>query len=79
MCHGWAVVHTSRGHEYDLLALRFCDALEIPSPPVPLFTSGSEAAEHGLEDIEDPSEAAVVTMDRLMRKYTRLATVPQTS
>jgi len=73
LCHGWAVVHTSRGHEFDLLALRFWPT-EGPIPPagVPLFTSGNEAADHGQTEIETPSAAATAAMERLTRKYPRL-------
>jgi hypothetical protein len=71
-CHGWAVVHTSRGHEYDLIALRLRGCPDIPAPAVPLFGSGQEAAEHGKRDISSPSPNAEFTMGRLKRKYERL-------
>lgn len=75
-CHGWAVVHTSRGHAYDLLALRLAEAMghdvSVPEPAVELFASGSAAAIHGQYDIENPSEEAWEAMERLARKYTRL-------
>ncbi len=70
-CHGWAVVHSSRGHEYDLLALRLIPA-EVPEPTVPLFASGSEAAEHGLREVDAPSTEARVAGDRLRKKHPRL-------
>ncbi len=76
LCHGWAVVHMSRGTEYDLLALRLVQIhgrLEIPLAALPLFASGQEAADHGRRDIEEPSETAVNTMERLKRKYRRLS------
>lgn len=69
-CHGWAVVHSSRGHEFDLLALRFAPPEGgIPEPGVPLFASGTEAAQHGLRDVDAPSPAAEDTVGRLLRKY----------
>ena len=71
-CHGWAVVHTSRGNEYDLIALRLVGSPDIPEAGVPLFASGNEAADHGQLNIEDPSVAAVVTMHKLLHKYPRL-------
>lgn len=71
-CHGWAVVHTSRGSAFDLLALRLARVQDIPEPTVPLFDSGAEAADHGQADIEDPSREAKATADRLTRKYERL-------
>lgn len=74
LCHGWAVVHTSRGHEFDLLALRLIrHDPEIPdAPAVPLFASGCEAADHGLRDIAAPSADARSAMDTL-RRYPHLA------
>lgn len=70
-CHGWAVVHTTRGHEYDLLALRFagCDA---PAAAVPLFESGTEAAEHGRRDVQKPTRRAKQAIDKLQARYPRL-------
>lgn len=72
LCNGWAICHTSRGHEFDLLALRFFGYPEIPAPVVPLFASGNEAADHGEAEIEEPSEEAVEAFTRLARKYPRL-------
>lgn len=78
LCHGWAVVHTSRGHAYDLISLRLAAAIggevAIPEPTVPLFASGAEAATHGKADIAEPSEAAIEVVERLTRKYDRLRT-----
>lgn len=72
-CHGWAVVHSNRGGEYELLALRinFPDN-GIPEPRVGLFGSGSEAADHGERDLADPSPEAQEAARRLLRKYPRL-------
>lgn len=36
--------------------------------PVPLFSSGAEAAAHGLAELDSPSEQAVNTIARLARK-----------
>ncbi len=77
LCHGWAVVHSSRGLEFDLLALRImCSKYEtevdIPEPAVPLFASGNEAANHGQADIEHPSPKAIKTVEKLQRKHERL-------
>jgi hypothetical protein len=72
-CHGWAVCHTNRGNEYDLIALRIWPPEgEIPEAAVPLFASGNEAADHGQRDVTAPSREAVETADRLVRKYERL-------
>lgn len=72
-CHGWAVVHMSRGHAFELLALRFAHFEgDIPTPPVPLFESGAEAAEHGKREIKRPKKRAKQTVQRLMARYPRL-------
>jgi hypothetical protein len=73
-CHGWAVVHTNRGNEYDLIALRVArDGYPaIPEAGVPLFDSGNEAADHGQADILEPTPEAKGTVAKLMRKYERL-------
>ena len=73
LCHGWAVVHTSRGHEYDLLALRvFHPGETIPPSGVPLFASGNDAADWGQQDVDGPSVEAVQAIDRLLTKHPRL-------
>jgi hypothetical protein len=56
-CHGWAVVGSSRGHAFDLLALRI-DPVEIPPAAVPLFPSATAAADHGLAGAADPPAEA---------------------
>lgn len=72
-CHGWAVCHSARGHEYELLSLRlFAPGAEIPRPAVPLFASGTEAAAHGLRDIKRPKRKARAAMARLLVRYGRL-------
>jgi hypothetical protein len=71
-CHGWAVVHTSRGHEFDLLALRFSPC-EVPEPVVPLFESGTAAAEHGQREVEAPGTDAQAAIELLERQIARRA------
>lgn len=71
-CHGWAVVHGD-----DLLALRLLAAKQgegivIPEPGAELFGSGNEAADYGMEMIDDPDADAVEVQERLLRKYPRL-------
>lgn len=77
-CHGWAVCHSNRGHEFELLALRLAlmngPVGHIPEPVVPLFSSGTEAAAHGVRDIKKPSRKARATIDRLLARYARLRT-----
>ncbi len=72
LCHGWAVCHTSRGNEYDLLALRLAGVTEVPEAAVPLFASGNDAADHGQYDIDDPDPDAQRAVDKLVRHYPRL-------
>ncbi len=71
-CHGWAVCHTSRGNEYDLIALRLVGCPPIPKPSTPLFSSGAEAAAHGKKDLESPGAYAKTTQERLIKRYGRL-------
>lgn len=68
-CHGWAVVHSARGHDRALLALRLHPPSGIPSAAVELFSSGHEAADHGQRDYESPSPAAIVTARRLVDRH----------
>jgi hypothetical protein len=70
-CHGWAQVHTSRGSEYDLIALRFRPC-EIPRPSTEFFGSAAEAADHGQAEVETPSEEAIRVMDKLERQHARI-------
>lgn len=73
-CHGWAVVGIDKvPHGHDLLAARL-GLLDgpVPDESVPLFDSHTEAAEHGLRDIDRPDEESCAVQDRLIRKYERL-------
>lgn len=73
ICHGWAVVHSRQDYAHTLLAFRmFPPEGDIPPEGAPLFSSGTEAAEHGKRDIEHPSKEALEVCARLSRKYDRL-------
>ena len=72
LCNGWAVVHSGRGSEFDLLALRMEGCPPIPEPTIAMWASGNAAADHGQADIETPSDEAMATVARLMNKYERL-------
>lgn len=74
VCAGWAGCHDGE----ELLALRIALALGAMTPevakairgytsPVPLFASGTEAAEHGLRDIEDPGPKARAAIAKIER------------
>lgn len=83
-CHGWAVTGMSRGHAYELLAIRLLEmfgrcAIAIPEPKVPLFESGLAAAEHGLKDINRPKKKARKTQARLVKRYARLSVTDASS
>lgn len=75
-CCGWAVVHSSRDNEFDLMALRISYRWDqvMPHPNTPLFASGNEAADHGQRDIDTPTDEAKAAVERLTRKYPRLET-----
>lgn len=75
MCAGWIGCHdphhllslriAAARHQVDDQAMK--QAMEYVSP-VPLFASGTEAAEHGLRDIEAPQARADQMRRRLRRK-----------
>lgn len=71
LCAGWAQVHTSRGHEFDLIALRIARVEVIPEITTPLFASGREAAEHGLAEVNRPGPAAGAAIEKLTRIHAR--------
>lgn len=71
LCAGW-VAHWE---SYELLALRIGIARGTVDPEsmryrtdVPLFASGMAAAEHGIADIEAPSEAAYAAIMKIRRR-----------
>lgn len=72
-CHGWAVCHSNRGGDKELIALRLAGVgiTEIPPPGVPLFASGQEASDHGRRDIY-PGEKAAATISKLLSRHERL-------
>lgn len=70
-CAGWAIVHSNRGHEHELLALRL-EPADVPETSMDLFASGNEAADHGVARIDNPPPEACDLIGRLMRKYPRL-------
>lgn len=73
VCAGWASVHG----DVESFALRMASALVDEATldaildyesPVPLFSSGAEAAAHGRAEVEAPGEKAVEMVRRLERK-----------
>jgi hypothetical protein len=74
-CAGWAGCHDTT-HS---LALRVAisvgrvdeptvDAIIDYTTDVPLFSTGREAAEHGMQHIENPTPDAMRTMDKITRR-----------
>jgi len=72
LCNGWAVCHTTRGNEHDLLSLRLIGYPDIPVSKIPLHASGNDAADFGQQDIEEPTDEAKVVVDKLMQRHERL-------
>ncbi|MFD9062708.1 DUF6283 family protein [Kitasatospora purpeofusca] len=73
ICAGWAGCHSA-----DLLAPRIAvltgqmdqptyQAVTTYTTPVPLFTSGTEAAEHGRAEIDRPGAAADHLIGKILR------------
>jgi hypothetical protein len=75
VCSGW-LAH--RGHPYDLLAARIGvhtgkldkSCMEYTTD-VPLFSSGAEAAAHGMAEYEFPGEKAAETIRKIKAKEER--------
>lgn len=72
LCSGWLACH---GPE-NLLALRISGDQVEPEvfqyhTDVPVFSSGAEAAAHGVKDINDPGAKAKKTMAQIERKRGR--------
>jgi hypothetical protein len=79
VCAGWAAVHGRQEGGRALLALRLgvvfgtlsarvVEAILSYRTTVPLFTSGAEAAEHGMARIGDPGADARQAMGKIMRR-----------
>ena len=78
LCAGWVGCHDMNHN----LAIRFAGMEGVLSQDdfdkaldyetsVPLFSSGAEAAQHGMEEIEDPGPAARKIIDTLVQKRLR--------
>lgn len=74
MCRGWIDTHK------DTLALRLAIAFQLvsgnaackaldESPALPVYSSGTEAMEAGIADVDDRAQAVI---DRLVRQHPRL-------
>ncbi|MFI6512872.1 DUF6283 family protein [Streptosporangium sp. NPDC050855] len=74
ICGGWAGCHDGD----ELLALRVATMTGRMTPeeayavtdyvsPVPLFSSGKEAADHGMAEVEQPSDQAGSVIEKIAR------------
>jgi hypothetical protein len=67
LCAGWAACHDMG----ELIALRLhpVDPATFDyESPVPVFSSGAEAAQHGLSGVEQPSDQALFAIAKLERR-----------
>lgn len=65
-CAGWVGCEHARRPGYELLALRIRGCRDSkPEHGVPLFDSGTEAADHGMKELENPSEEACRLIESL--------------
>lgn len=67
MCAGWVACHG-----YELLSLRLAVSMGRADPDVmdyttdvPIFTSGAEAAAHGMRDIKHPGAEALALVEKI--------------
>jgi len=80
LCRGWLDTHDARR----LYALRLGaemglvdeSVFDLPPSPVPVFESGSKAADHGLRDIQSPGSAAIGLARKLLSKHPELKRKP---
>lgn len=70
LCAGWVGCHDMR-HNASVRFERVDDSVFDYESPVPLFSSGAEAAAHGLSGIKAPTEAARKMIDKLILKLAR--------
>jgi len=80
LCAGWVGCHDMANN----LAMRLHARRQDVDPavydyvsPVPLFSSGAEAAAHGMADIEEPGEAAREKVDLLLKIVARRKIIAQ--
>ncbi len=70
ICSGWAACHdltVTLAIRLSLACGEVDRAITEYSTTVPLFSSGAEAAAHGLRDLESPSSVAIVKATQLER------------
>lgn len=69
LCGGWVATHGdhSLGLRLAVVTGRVDPAVMSYSTTVPLFDSGEEAAEHGMEDIDDPGPEACALVEKISK------------
>ena len=78
LCAGWVGTHDMQHNAALRLAQRMDPSVKIDPmvydyvSPVPLYSSGAEAAAAGLAGVENPSPAAKAKIEQLLRKSKRL-------
>lgn len=76
LCAGWVACHgTDHTLAFRLHGGRVDPSVFDATFETPVFSSGAEAAAHGMRDVAKPSEAAARLMDRLARKRRRMGLV----
>lgn len=81
VCAGWAACHNRQPAGYDLLSLRLAESLGLLdeatadavwdyTTDVPVFTSGAQAAAHGMAAIDAPPPAARTVQGKIVRRRT---------
>lgn len=86
LCAGWVGCHDMDNMLSVRLAPFFVPGLDLDvlfayQSPVPLWASGSEAAEHGIRDIDNPSPEALALIEKIGRRINEVrdAEDPDTS
>lgn len=74
LCAGWAACHNKQEGGHELMSLRIGVAMGTTDPSaweyttdVPIFASGQEACDHGLQQVESPPKEANVLIAKLKR------------
>lgn len=67
LCSGWVGCHGTDAIAIRVNSHRLDESVFTYESPVPLFASGREACDHGMRDIESPSEAAMQTVTKIVK------------
>lgn len=78
LCAGWVGCH-DREHLLALRIHRVHPSTYTYVSPVPLFSSGAEAAEHGMSGVDEPDERARSAVAKLERRLQKKTAPPRDS